>query len=110
MAVGSNNWATGASLSPSGRPIVANDPHLDARMLPGPWYPCGLILPSSRAVIASIPGVPGLGIGRTDRIALGVTNSYGDAQDLYHRAVDPATPAATWKAGSPSPSRRSRRR
>jgi penicillin amidase len=101
--VGSNNWATGASLSPSGRPIVANDPHLDARMLPGPWYPCGLILPSSRAVIASIPGVPGLGIGRTDRIALGVTNSYGDAQDLFIETVDPGNPGRYMEGGKSLP-------
>jgi penicillin amidase len=90
--LGSNNWATGAALSASGRPIVANDPHLDARILPGPWYPCGLILPASRIVAAFIPGVPGLGIGRTDRIALGITNSYGDAQDLFIETVDPADP------------------
>ena len=90
--IGSNNWVTGAALSPSGKPIVVNDPHLDARTLPGPWYPCGLILPSSRAVGVSIPGVPGMAAGRTDFIALGMTNAYGDAQDLYIETVDPQDP------------------
>ncbi len=90
--VGSNNWAAGASLSPNGKPVVANDPHLDARILPGPWYPCGLILPSSRAVGVSVPGLPGMAAGRTDFIAIGMTNSYGDAQDLFIETVDPANP------------------
>jgi penicillin G amidase len=90
--IGSNNWVTGPSLSFSGRPVVANDPHLDARTLPGPWYPCGLILPSFRAVGVSVPGIPGMIIGRTDHIAIGVTNSYGDGQDLFIETVDPANP------------------
>jgi len=90
--VGSNNWAVGAAHSPSGKPIVVNDPHLDARVLPGPWYPLGLILPSSRMVGVAIPGVPGMAAGRTDHIALGVTNSYGDGQDLYIETVDPKNP------------------
>ena len=103
LRLGSNNWATGAALSVSGRPVVANDPHLDARILPGPWYPCGLILPSSRIVAAFIPGVPGLGIGRTDRIALGITNSYGDAQDLFIETVDPADPGRYLEGGNSLP-------
>ncbi|MEW5725710.1 MAG: penicillin acylase family protein, partial [Thermodesulfobacteriota bacterium] len=90
--VGSNNWAAGPARSASGKPIVANDPHLDARILPGPWYPCGMITPDLRAVGVTIAGVPGMVIGRTDRFAIGVTNAYGDAQDLYVETVDPADP------------------
>ncbi len=89
LRIGSNNWATSGLLSASGKPIVANDPHLDALILPGPWYPCGLILPKSRAVGASIPGIPGLVVGRNDHIAVGVTNAYGDTQDLYIETEDP---------------------
>jgi penicillin amidase len=92
LRAGSNNWVVGPTLSPSGKPIVANDPHLDSRILPGPWYPTGLITPAWRAVGVTIPGLPGMTIGRTDRIALGVTNSYGDAQDLYVEAIDPKNP------------------
>lgn len=93
LRLGSNNWVTGSSLSASGKPVLANDPHLDARILPGPWYPVGLITPQVRAVGATIPGLPGMVVGRTDRIAVGVTNSYGDAQDLYIETIDPANPA-----------------
>jgi len=93
LHIGSNNWVTGGALSASGKPILANDPHLDARILPGPWYPTGLITPRIRAVGVTIPGTPGMVAGRTDRIAIGATNSYGDAQDLYIETVDPANPA-----------------
>lgn len=91
-ALGSNNWAVGASRSPSGKPIVANDPHLDARMLPGVWHPIGLVLPAARAIGATIPGLPGVTIGRGDQVAISVTNAYADLQDLYLENVDPQDP------------------
>ena len=90
LGVGSNNWAVGPGLSAGGKPIVSNDPHLDARILPGPWYPCGLILPQVRAVGVNIPGVPAMVVGRTSHFAIGVTNAYGDAQDLFVETLDPA--------------------
>ncbi len=92
LEVGSNNWVSGPALSAGGKPIVANDPHLDARILPGPWYPVGLITPQFRAVGANIAGIPGMVVGRTEHIAFGVTNAYGDMQDLYVETVDPKDP------------------
>lgn len=92
LHAGSNNWAVGSLLSENGKPIVANDPHLDARILPGPWYPIGIITPDFRAVGVIIPGTPGMVVGRTDHIAIGITNAYGDAQDLYVETVDPENP------------------
>jgi len=92
LAAGSNNWAVGPKRSASGKPIVANDPHLDARILPGPWYPSGLFTPEFRAVGVTIPGVPGIVAGRNDRIAIGMTNAYGDAQDLFIETLDPKDP------------------
>ena len=92
LGLGSNNWSVGSRLSAGGKPIVANDPHLDARMLPGPWYPSGLITPQFRAVGANIPGLPGIVVGRTDYAAFGLTNAYGDTQDLYVETVDPKDP------------------
>ena len=92
LHIGSNNWAVGPKSSPGGKPILANDPHLDARMLPGPWYPIGIITPEMRFVGVGIPGTPSLTIGRNDYIAVGVTNSYGDTQDLYVETIDPKNP------------------
>ena len=92
LKIGSNNWVTAPDLSPGDQPIVANDPHLNATMLPGPWYPCGLITPELRAVGVTSPGLGGMAIGRTEHIAYGVTNSYSDTQDLFVETVDPDNP------------------
>jgi penicillin G amidase len=89
LEIGSNNWAVAAEHSPGGKPIVANDPHLDARILPGPWYPCGIITPELRVVGVNIAGVPGMIVFRNAHVALGITNAYGDTQDLYVEAIDP---------------------
>lgn len=92
LKIGSNNWATRASLSPGTMPVVANDPHQAASILPGPFYPCGLITPDLRAVGVTVPGIGGMVIGRTAYFAIGVTNAYGDTQDLYVETVDPTNP------------------
>ncbi len=92
LRIGSNNWAVNAKRSPGKKPIVANDPHLDARSIPGPFYPMGIITPQYRAIGANIPGISGMTIGRTDHIAIGVTNGYGDIQDLYIETIDPKNP------------------
>ncbi|WP_076001373.1 penicillin acylase family protein [Pseudohalioglobus lutimaris] len=86
---GSNAWVTGSSRSAGNAPIVASDPHIDARRLPGFWYPVALITPQWRAVGAGTAGAPGLGVGRTSHFAWGVTNGYGDIVDLYIETVDP---------------------
>lgn len=93
LNVGSNNWAVGPQNSPSSKPVVANDPHLEAYILPGPWYPVGIITPDVHIVGAGVPGTPGIVIGRTTHIAIGVTNAYADAQDLYVETIDPNDPA-----------------
>ena len=92
LKIGSNNWVAGPDLSPGGKPILANDPHQSSTILPGPWYPCGLVTPDTRAVGVTIPGNGGMVIGRTEHIAVGATNAYGDTQDLYVETVDPNEP------------------
>ncbi len=92
LRMGSNNWVVGPERTKHQKAILANDPHLEANMLPGPWYPCGLILPDRRAVGVNVPGIPGIVVGRTDHIAFGVTNAYADTQDLYIETVDPQNP------------------
>jgi penicillin amidase len=92
LRMGSNNWAVGHGLTAGKKPIVADDPHLDARILPGPWYPCCLITPEFRMAGVIIPGLPNMVIGRNEHVALGVTNSYGDGQDLYVETIDPRDP------------------
>jgi penicillin G amidase len=93
-AMGSNAWATDGNKSSGGLPILSNDPHLDARQLPGFWYPIGMITPELRAVGGSTPGGPGLGLGRNNRVAWGATNGYADMVDLYIETVDPDNPGS----------------
>lgn len=88
--LGSNNWVVNGKKSVTGLPIMVNDPHLDATILPGPWFPIGLFAPGIQAVGATVPCLPGILVGRTKHLALGVTNSYGDSQDLYLESPDPS--------------------
>jgi penicillin amidase len=92
LKIGSNNWVVSSRFSSGGKPILANDPHLDARILPGPWYPCALITPNFRIVGTGFPGLGGMIGFRNEHVAVGVTNSYGDAQDLYIETLDPQNP------------------
>ena len=103
QGLGSNNWAIGPSRSASGKAMVANDPHLDSRILPGYWHPIGLFAPGVQAVGAALPGMPGILVGRTEHVAFGVTNAYGDVQDLYIETVDPANPAHYLDGGKSVP-------
>ena len=86
--IGSNSWVVNGQRSKSGKPILANDPHLDSRILPGVFHPVGLITPKIRVVGVAVAGIPGIMIGRNQYVALGMTNSYGDAQDLYLEKID----------------------
>ncbi len=86
--LGSNNWAISGERSKSGKPILANDPHVDARVLPGTFYPIGLIGPKFKAVGIGPPGIPGILCGRNEYVSFGVTNGYGDSQDLFIEVSD----------------------
>lgn len=88
---GSNNWAMSGAKAGQTAAIVTNDPHLDSRLLPGPWHPVGIITPEHRIVGVSA-GLPGVTIGRNANVAFGVTNAYADAVDLYVETIDPDNP------------------
>ena len=88
LKLGSNNWAIAGKKSKSGKPILSNDPHVDARMLPGNFYPIGLICPEFSSVGITAPGIPGLIAGRNEYVSFGVTNAYGDSQDLFLEETD----------------------
>jgi len=79
---GSNNWVIDGTRSASGKPLLANDPHMSIQM-PALWYLVHLHGPGFNVIGASLPGVPGVVLGHNDRIAWGATNSIADVQDLY---------------------------
>jgi penicillin amidase len=90
---GSNNWVVAGSRTASGRPLLANDPHLRA-MLPSIWFECHLVAPGLDVRGVTIPCAPGVIIGHTPHHAWGETNVGGDTQDLYlERLSDDGTAA-----------------
>ncbi len=92
--IGSNNWVVAGSRIETGKPILANDPHLAIQM-PSIWYEIGLHCESVgpgcpyNVVGASFAGCPGVIIGHNERIAWGVTNLGPDVQDLFIERVNP---------------------
>lgn len=81
-APGSNSWVVAGARSASGKPLLANDPHLGLTA-PPVWYFAHLHAPGLSAIGGTLPGVPGILIGRNERIAWGLTNTGADVQDLY---------------------------
>jgi penicillin amidase len=79
---GSNNWAIAPSKSASGKPILANDPHLQLN-LPSIWYVMQLATPEKNTFGATLPGAMGIIIGFNNDIAWGVTNATRDVKDWY---------------------------
>lgn len=91
LSAGSNAWAVGPSKSLSGKPILANDPHLKIS-LPAQWYEMHLTAPGWNVAGVSLPGIPLIVIGHNDSIAWGFTNAMIDDADFYLEKVDTATP------------------
>jgi penicillin amidase len=92
---GSNAWVLAGSRTASGRPLLANDPHV-AFALPSLWYQLGLRLsggdhePEGYGV--TVPGLPGLVAGTNRDLAFGITNATVDTQDLCHLPSDTGLP------------------
>ena len=84
---GSNNWVVSGARSASGKPLLANDPHLGLTA-PAVWYFAQLSVPGLNVIGATLPGVPAVVLGRNDRIAWGMTNTGPDVQDLYIEKLD----------------------
>ena len=87
----SNNWVVSGNRTVTGKPLLANDPHLPPSA-PSIWYLVHLNAPGVRVAGISSPGIPGVIIGHNDRIAWGCTNLNPDVQDLYIEKFDPANP------------------
>ncbi|NYI07776.1 penicillin acylase family protein [Allostreptomyces psammosilenae] len=96
QSVGSNSWVVAGEHTTSGRPLLANDPHL-APSMPSVWYQVGL---HCREVGQACPydvsgyslaGVPGVVIGHNQSIAWGMTNLAADVTDLYLEQITDTT-------------------
>ena len=90
--IGSNNWALSGKLTASGKPLMANDPHLGLSA-PAIWYFAHLDAPGMNVIGGTLPGIPGVVLGRTDQYAWTFTNTGPDVQDLYIEQIDSKNPA-----------------
>ena len=84
----SNNWVVDGRRTATGKPLLANDPHLGLTA-PSVWYLAHLSWPGHDVIGASFPGLPGIVLGRNNRVAWGFTNTGGDVQDLYLERIEP---------------------
>ena len=85
----SNSWVISGSRSATGRPMLANDPHLLVEF-PSIWYEMHLVAAGLDVTGVTIPGIPFVIIGHNRRIAWGFTNSGADVQDLTLERIDVA--------------------
>ncbi len=84
---GSNAWVVAGSRTAAGKPILANDTHLEWG-LPSTWHMVHLEAPGFNVTGFALPGVPAVIIGHNEHIAWGVTNLGFDVQDLYVERID----------------------
>jgi penicillin amidase len=89
--LGSNNWVLAGRRTVSGNPLLANDPHLGLTV-PSVWYFAAIEAPGLSVIGATLPGLPGVVLGRNAHVAWGMTNTGVDQQDLYLERLNPDEP------------------
>ncbi len=90
---GSNNWAVAGRRTANGAALIANDMHLGLRM-PNTWYRARIRWTAPDGTVADVtgvtlPGMPAIVAGSNGHVAWGLTNSYGDFQELVTLVPDP---------------------
>ncbi|MEJ0067400.1 MAG: penicillin acylase family protein, partial [Pseudomonadota bacterium] len=96
----SNVWVVDGHQTQSGKPILANDPHLGFGA-PGIWYLARITTPAGSLTGATVAGVPFHILGQNDHIAWGMTTTGADTQDLFVEHVAAGDPGAYETADGP---------
>jgi penicillin amidase len=104
---GSNNWVLAAGRSATGTPLFANDPHVPFGAV-SIWHEVHLRGGSFHVAGVACAGMPGILIGRTERVAWGITNNICSLRDLYQEKSDPAHPGCFLYHGRWEPARERR--
>jgi penicillin G amidase len=99
---GSNNWVVGSGMSPTGKPIVSNDPHR-AVTNPSLRYIVHLSAPGWSAIGATQPPFVGVSMGHNERLAWGLTITGTDFQDVFIEDLNPANANEVMYHGKPEP-------
>ena len=100
--LGSNNWVIGPKMSPTGKPIVSNDPHRAVEN-PSLRYIVHLNAPGWNAIGAAQPPFLGVSIGHNDTLAWGLTITGTDFQDVFVEDLNPANANEVIYNGKPEP-------
>ena len=98
----SNGWILHGRLTETGKPILANDPHLRFGA-PVLWYLARIEAPGLTVTGVTAPGVPLTVLGHNGRIAWGFTNAGGDVADVFTETVDPRDPGSYLTPDGPRP-------
>lgn len=98
----SNNWVLSGAHTVSGKPLLANDPHLDFSA-PGIWYLVRIEIPGLTLAGVTAPGNPYIVIGHNQRIAWGFTTTGSDVEDLFIEKPVPGNPARYLAPGGSLP-------
>lgn len=101
-ASASNSWVVDGAHSESGKPLLANDPHLGFSA-PGWWYLARIVTPGGVRAGAMLAGQPYVLIGHNGRVAWGLTTTHADTQDLFVERIDPADPSRYLTSDGPTP-------
>ncbi|MGA2598797.1 MAG: penicillin acylase family protein [Bryobacteraceae bacterium] len=88
---GSNNWVVDGTMTASGKPLLANDPHR-ATQIPSLRKTVHLVAPGWDAIGAGEPALPGIALGHNEHIAFGFTIVGMDQEDLYVETLNPENP------------------
>ncbi len=99
---GSNNWVVGSAMSPTGKPIVSNDPHR-AVTNPSLRYIVHLNAPGWNAIGATQPPFVGVSMGHNEKLAWGLTITGTDFQDVFIEDLNPANANEIIYNGKPEP-------
>lgn len=83
----SNNWVVSGAHTASGFPLAAADPHLEVNRLPAIWYEVVGELPRDWRIGVTVPGLPGLVMGRSKNVSATFTYGFMDSADLFVEEV-----------------------
>ena len=98
----SNEWVVAGSRTLTGKPILANDPHLELGA-PILWYLARVVTPEGSVKGAMLPGAPVFVLGQNNSIAWGLTTADSNVQDLFIETVDPTDPSKYLSPDGPKP-------
>ena len=89
---GSNAWVVSGRLTQSGKPIMANDPHLPFT-LPAAWHSASMECEQDdvHQTGISIPLMPYIIAGNNQHVAVGVTLGRCDVDDIFMEKVNKST-------------------